>query len=200
MGLLKNEDGGMYGEAVVVLPAFILVWTLVSFVHSGYEEAANISTDVRREHWRHAQGSNTWDGINAYHENVCDGSTSDGVTNDSSVNLATLAGAAVLTPRVLQVARTQPWVYWPGDREFSFGPVSFGPLPGGSWGEYTAFVRNTYHYEKTGSVPRPVIGGSAAVGHHTYGACDENEEEMGTFEFIIWIGTAFLILKGRAGI
>lgn len=200
MRLIRNEEGGIYGEAVVVLPAFILVWTLVSFVFTGYEQASQMGMDVRREMWQHSQNSNTWSGPNEYHDGVCEGGTGS-VGTSSSPLLVSVVGMVTLIPRMLSFgAQWVPGVLWPGSgASFSIGPINLS-LPGGNWLQYTSFAKNKWHYTLSGSVARPIIGGSADVGHHTYLVCDENETEMTDIEASIWLGITWFIIKGKAGV
>lgn len=201
MRLIQNEEGSIYGEAVVVLPAFILVWTLVSFVFTGYEQASQMGMDVRREAWLHSQGSNDWSGANAYHESVCTNAPGSGVSSSASLGIVSTLGAVVtVVGYIAEVVTYQPGVIWPGDAlSTSVAGVTLS-VPGGSWLEYTSMIKRNWHYTKTGTVSRPIIGGSANVGHHTYLVCDENEEEMTNIEATIWLATSWFIIKLRAGV
>ena len=195
--LIRNEEGSIYGEAVIVLPAFILVWTLVSFVHRGYEEAATAGADVRREAWAHSQNNSS---NNDYNEEQCEGSPGAGVSADETAVYSTLAGTAVVAASgVTTVVSYQPILAVSGC--LNLPVVGSICSPGGQrWTEYLAFVVNKNHYSKTGSVPRPIIGGSANFGHHHYVTCDEKEEELGTLESILWVGIAWFRMKNITGI
>ena len=195
--LIRNEEGGIYGEAVVVLPAFILVWTLVTFVFNGYEQAAMTGADVRREGWAHSQNNSS---ASDYNEEQCTGSPGSGVSATESNVLATVAGTAVvLSAGLTTVLQYQPILAASGCVDLPI--VGNICSPGGQrWTEYLAFIVQKNHYSKTGSIARPIIGGSAQLGHHTYIACDEKEEELGDIEAMVWLGLAWVMVKRRAGI
>ena len=197
MKLIRNEEGAVYAEAVVVLPAFILIWTLVSFVFNGYEEASQSGIDVRREGWAHAQNH---DSNEEYNEEQCEGSPGAGVGADESLIVATGAGTAVvLTSGLTTVVQYQPILLASGCLNLPvIGSVC---SPGGQrWTEYLTYLVNENHYTKTGSISRPIIGGNLDFGHHTYIACDEKEEELGELEAALWVGLAWFRVKNEAGI
>ena len=55
-------------------------------------------------------------------------------------------------------------------------------------------------YDKVADISRPIIGGTARLGHHTFITCDEKEEELGDVEAMVWLGLAWFAVKRRAGI
>ena len=197
MKLLRNEEGSIYAEAVVVLPAFILVWTLVTFVFNGYEATSQIGVDVRREGWAHAQNHTSND---EYNEEQCEGSPGAGVAADEQLVAATGAGTVVvLTAGLSTVVQYQPILLASGCVDLPvIGSVC---SPGGQrWTEYLTYLVDENHYTKADTVARPVIGGNLDVGHHTYIACDEKEEELTELEAAIWVGLAWFRVKNEAGI
>lgn len=51
--LLRDEEGHATGEAVIMLPFFILVWGCIIFVSQGYERAIDVSAKTREHAWAH---------------------------------------------------------------------------------------------------------------------------------------------------
>ena len=135
--LIRNEDGGIYGEAVVVLPAFILVWTLVTFVFNGYEQASMTGADVRREGWAHSQNNTS---TAEYNEEQCEGSTGSGVNSAPRDVAATLVGTGVvLASGLTTVIQYQPILAVSGCVDLPI--VGSICSPGGQrWTEYLAFL------------------------------------------------------------
>jgi len=52
--LLRGEEGHATGEAVIMIPFFILVWGCIIFVSQGYERAIDVGAETRRDAWAHA--------------------------------------------------------------------------------------------------------------------------------------------------
>lgn len=51
--LVRDEEGHATGEAVIMLPFFILVWGCIIFVSQGYERAIDVGQKTREHAWAH---------------------------------------------------------------------------------------------------------------------------------------------------
>ncbi|MBX3251466.1 MAG: hypothetical protein KF901_30085 [Myxococcales bacterium] len=166
--LLRNERGGMYAEAVIMLPVFILVWSLINFVNQGYRRALTVGTQTRGAGWANVMGQ-------------CQDDVASPVARETASTmysgLLTTLSAAVRGGA--SVVRYQPLIVSPinlfGDGMTRMRAVSF--------------TFDAYRYQQTESVPRPrAIGGSAEVGHHIDLVCDEIHDEV---NLTLWITTAY---------
>ncbi len=143
----RDERGGAMAEAVIVLPAFILVWSLILFVHNGYENAANASVQVRRAAWAHSLAG-------------CEG---DAEVDTDKGRLAASGGTALSALLGGGSGWLDLGLYQPlGSAWFAtmLVPVGF----------------NTYKESDTIERPT-VLGGSARFGHQLPLACDEQPRE-----------------------
>ncbi|MEM9192247.1 MAG: hypothetical protein AAGF12_23945 [Myxococcota bacterium] len=171
LSIIRDEQGAMFAEAVITLPAFILVWTLILFVRNGYENAANASRSVRQQSWTHSLS-------------YCDGGVDDDV-DDSSRAIAPIAGtvlaASSILPEVSTLVRYQPLMLT------RFNKLRFG-ISGND-------------YQKEGTISRPaVLGGDAAYGHSLMSlACDEEPDGLSRslIEWPAWVGIAWLRVRGE---
>lgn len=154
-----DERGGAFAEAVIVLPAFILVWSLIIFVRNGYENAANAGVQVRRAAWAHSLSG-------------CEGdagvSTSEGILWAGAVGSAKalLEGGAGWADIVLY----QPLV-------LTEAGMFLNP-PG----------LNAYSTSDTVDRPA-ALGGSARYGHQMALTCDEQPSDytMEAWIFASWV-------------
>ncbi len=145
----RDEGGGSFAEAVIVLPAFILVWSLILFVHTGYENAADAGVQVRRVAWEHSLGG-------------CEEDVEDPVSmSEGNLWSAAVGSAASLLEAGAgwgDIIMYQPLV-------LSEAGLLLNP-PG----------VNTYSVSDT--VDRPAaLGGSARYGHEFTVTCDEQPSD-----------------------
>ncbi len=143
----RDERGGAFAEAVIVLPAFILVWTLIIFVRNGYENAANAGVQVRRAAWAHSQSG-------------CEGDPD--VTQDEGTLWTGAVGSAASLLEAgsgwVDIVHYQPLV-------LTKAGMLLNP-PG----------LNTYSVSDTVGRPA-ALGGSARYGHEFALTCDEKPSD-----------------------
>ena len=143
----SDERGGSFAEAVIVLPAFILVWSLIIFVRNGYENAADAGVQVRRAAFAHSQAG-------------CDGDA--GVT----VEETNLWGGAVSSAAALLRGGTG-WV----------DIVHYQPLVLSEAGMLLNPPNiNNYSVSESVDRPA-ALGGSARYGHQLALTCDEKPSD-----------------------
>lgn len=166
-GLLRDERGGMYAEAVIVLPVFILVWSLIAFVNHGYRRTLTVGTQTRGAGWAHVMGQ--------CQEEVAEPVESVEQSTMYSGLLTTLSAAV---QGGAQVVRYQPLI---------INPVNLGE--GMSRLRAVSFTFDAFRYQQTESIDRPrAIGGSAELGHHIDLVCDELHEQV---NLTGWITVAY---------
>jgi hypothetical protein len=54
--LLTGKKGAVMGEAVIMLPALILIWSIILYIHFGFRDAQRNQVTLRDEAWVHAYG------------------------------------------------------------------------------------------------------------------------------------------------
>ena len=145
--LVRDERGGMYAEAVIILPVFVLVWSLIAFVNQGYRNTLRVGTETRGAGWAHAIGQ-CEDDVASPVEMVDRGTPVSG--------LGVLATAVVSGG--VQVTRRQPTILT-YTRMLSF-----------------TFEAYRYQQLDELDRPRP-IGGAAPYGHHIDLICDEQHDQ-----------------------
>ncbi len=146
--LAADERGGMFAEAVIVLPAFILVWSLIIFVHDGFDKAQDAGVAVRQATWVHSIA------------NTCEGSPGVDHSQSNWGIVGSLTSIAALITSAPTIVRNQPMVLRP------------------LWFKKLAFELPTGTFSQRGTVPRArALGGSATYGHEAKMMCDENNEQ-----------------------
>jgi hypothetical protein len=155
----------MYAEAVIVLPVFILVWSLIAFVNHGYRRTLTVGTQTRGAGWAHVMGQ--------CQEDVEDPVESVEQSTMYSGLLTTLSAAIQGGGRV---AICQPGI---------ISPVSIGGS-GMSRFRAVSFTFDAFRYQQTESIDRPrAIGGSAELGHHIDLVCDEIHDQVNLTAWIV---------------
>jgi hypothetical protein len=166
--LLRDERGGMYAEAVIVLPVFILVWSLIAFVNHGYRRTLTVGTETRGAGWAHVMGQ-------------CQEEVEDPVESveQSTMYSGLLTTLSAAVQGGAQVVRYQPLIV---------SPVNIGGS-GMTRLEAVSFTFDAFRYQQTESIDRPrAIGGSAELGHHIDLVCDEIHDQV---NLTLWITTAY---------
>lgn len=57
--LLRDEHGAVMAEAVIMLPAFIVIWASILYIHFAFRDAQRNVATVRDHTWSHALSSCT---------------------------------------------------------------------------------------------------------------------------------------------
>lgn len=163
--LLKDERGGMYAEAVIVMPVFILVWSLIAFVNHGYRRTLTVGTETRGAGWAHVMGQCQED-VSEPVEMVEQSTMYSGLL--TTLSAAVQGGASVV--------RYQPLI---------ISPVNlFGD--GMSRLKAVSFTFDAYRYQQSEDIDRPrAIGGSANLGHHIDLVCDELHDQVNLTAWIL---------------
>lgn len=52
--LLRDTEGAAMAEAVIMLPALILIWGIILYIHFGFRDAQRNMATLRDETWTHA--------------------------------------------------------------------------------------------------------------------------------------------------
>jgi hypothetical protein len=55
--LLRDERGNATGEAVIMLPFFIMVWGCIMWASQAYEKAIDVGAKTREHAWAHAMNA-----------------------------------------------------------------------------------------------------------------------------------------------
>ncbi|MCA9617074.1 MAG: hypothetical protein KC586_30140 [Myxococcales bacterium] len=162
--LVRDQRGGMYAEAVIVLPVFILVWSLIAFVNQGYRRTLTVGTETRGAGWAHAVGQCQED-VEEPVEMVSQSTMYSGLL--TTLSAAVRGGASVV--------RYQPLI---------ISPISLGD--GMSRLRAVSFTFDAYRYQQVEDLTRPrAIGGSAQLGHHIDLVCDEIHDQVNLTAWIL---------------
>jgi len=54
--LIGGQKGAVMGEAVIMLPALILIWSIILYIHFGFRDAQRNQVTLRDDAWTHAYG------------------------------------------------------------------------------------------------------------------------------------------------
>lgn len=54
--LVRGKRGAVMGEAVIMLPVLILIWSIILYIHFGFRDAQRNQVTLRDEGWVHAYG------------------------------------------------------------------------------------------------------------------------------------------------
>lgn len=148
--LLRDERGGMYAEAVIILPVFILVWSLIAFVNQGYRRTLAAGTQTRGAGWAHV--------INQCEDDAEPAAPVE-MEDASGMYSGLLGTLAAVVSGGITVARWQPLILVRA--------------------ETIAFQFDAHRYVQVEELARPrPLGGSAVLGHHIDLVCDEQHEQV----------------------
>lgn len=159
----RRREGAAYVESIIVVPALILVFSLVLFVKDGYTQALGSAEQVRGQAWSNTMGSCTSDTVPSP-TRLTEGSNWDGAGLVSA-----LALEAQIASRLI------------GKQPLVVSPVTALQI-GSFWIKRRDFAQDQ-------SLRRPLaIGGNARYGHQLYMTCDENLDdlEMPGVSFGVW--------------
>ncbi|MAC25188.1 MAG: hypothetical protein CMN31_12245 [Sandaracinus sp.] len=142
---VRDEEGGMFAEAVIVLPVFILVWSLIAFVNSGYNQALGAGTATRGAGWATVMGQ-------------CEDDPPAPTNSDNrgGLSLTGIAVVATVAMRAARIARYQPYIL----RYTTFLAFDQDEIEFSQAGDLDRPA---------------AIGGSARYGHRIALVCDESE-------------------------
>lgn len=54
--LVRGQRGAVMGEAVIMLPVLILIWSIILYIHFGFRDAQRNQVTLRESAWTHAYG------------------------------------------------------------------------------------------------------------------------------------------------
>ncbi len=170
--LLKDERGGVFAEAVIALPVFVLAYSLIIFVHDGFDQAHVEGKFARAHAMDHAL------------RRACEGESGDETTRTDAVSPtsgvvdAVVFGAfgASMVPIIADVP----------------GLIAWGFEGGGYGGQLASYTFSQYSYRRSGEIERPLIGGSAQYGAQIAHRCNEEGIDRGRNAF--W-GTEATLLR-----
>lgn len=153
--LLACERGGVFAEAVIILPVVILVWSLVAFVNGGFERALAFGTETRGQGWNDAFGG-------------CESGVATEIDRGEQGNffMGSLAPAAAVVTSAAELLEHQPALLTRADT-FRF--------------EFEAY---RYRQDETVTRPG-AIGGDARLGYHVDLPCDERHDEVNLGQWIV---------------
>lgn len=162
---LRDQRGGMYAEAVIVLPVFVLVWSLIAFVNQGYRRTLQVGTETRGAGWTHVMGQ-CQDDVAAPVDVIEQSTMYSGLL--ATLSAAVRGGASVV--------RYQPLIV---------SPVNlFGS--GMSRLKAVSFTFDAFRYQQVAELERPrAISGSAQLGHHIDLVCDEIHDQVNLTSWIL---------------
>ncbi len=154
VGLLRDERGGIFAEAVIALPVFVLAYSLIVFVHDGYNQAHIEAKAARATAADHTM------------RRACDGDVGGdpdtAQTNASGMGVVSLGALALFGSQFATrvVPRNRGLMLYLGT--------------GGMYGvRLSGYQFQDFSYNRTGSIDRPLIGGSSSTGASISMRCNE---------------------------
>jgi len=144
----KSVAGTAYIEGIIVIPAMILVFSLILFVREGYTKAENAAEQTRRAGWSNVMASCTSDSVDAPTR----------MDDSTQWRFSELAGLLSVVSSASTIVRYQP------------SAILSGPA-------VTIGTMHVDHrrFTQSATFGRPAaIGGTARYGHKISLTCDED--------------------------
>ena len=87
--LVRGTRGAVMGEAVIMLPVLILIWSIILYIHFGFRDAQRNQVTLREQAWTHAYGGCNSDATDGS-TNIDDGGQFDGESDSGAGGLASV--------------------------------------------------------------------------------------------------------------